>query len=73
MTARSCRSTSFPSSGSTVASVERYTIAFPCADDDQQQNFPPFTQMLKEVVEQIEVRTLVPRSSEETIMVHAPK
>jgi hypothetical protein len=38
--------------------VERYTIAFPCGDDDQRQNFPPFTQMLKEVVEQIEVRRL---------------
>ena len=40
-------------------SVERFTIAFPCADDDQKQNFPSFTQMLKEVVEQIEVQKLV--------------
>lgn len=38
--------------------VERLTIAFPCADDDQKQNFPPFTQMLREVLDQIEVRTL---------------
>jgi len=39
--------------------VERFTIAFPCGDDEQKQNFPPFTQMLKEVVEQIEVQKLV--------------
>jgi hypothetical protein len=39
-------------------SIERITIAFPCADDDQKQNYPPFTQMLREVVDQIEVRAL---------------
>jgi hypothetical protein len=38
--------------------VERLTIAFPCADDDQRQNFPPFAQMLREVVDQIEVARL---------------
>jgi hypothetical protein len=38
--------------------VERITIAFPCADDDQKQNFPPFAMMLREVVDQIEVRKL---------------
>jgi hypothetical protein len=38
--------------------VERLTIAFPCADDDQKQNFPSFASMLKEVVEQQEVRKL---------------
>jgi hypothetical protein len=38
--------------------VERLTIAFPCADDDQKQNFPPFATMLREVVDQIEVRKL---------------
>jgi hypothetical protein len=39
--------------------VETITISFPCADDDQKQNYPPFVQMLKEVVEQHEVRKLV--------------
>lgn len=39
-------------------SIERLTIAFPCADDDQKQNYPPFTQMLREVVDQIEVARL---------------
>jgi hypothetical protein len=38
--------------------VERLTIAFPCADDDQKQNFPPFATMLREVVDQIEVKRL---------------
>jgi len=39
-------------------SIERLTISFPCADDDQKQNYPPFVQMLREVVEQQEVRKL---------------
>ena len=39
--------------------VERITIAFPCADDDQKQNFPPFASMLREVVDQIEVKKLI--------------
>jgi hypothetical protein len=38
--------------------VERITIAFPCADDDQKQNFPSFATMLREVVDQQEVRKL---------------
>jgi hypothetical protein len=38
--------------------IERITIAFPCADDDQKQNFPSFASMLREVVDQIEVRKL---------------
>jgi len=38
--------------------VERITIAFPCADDDQRQNFPPFAQILREVIDQQEVRKL---------------
>jgi hypothetical protein len=38
--------------------VEKLVISFPCADDDQKQNYPPFTQMLKEVIEQQEVRKL---------------
>jgi hypothetical protein len=38
--------------------IDRITIAFPCADDDQKQNFPPFATMLREVVDQIEVRKL---------------
>jgi len=38
--------------------IDRITIAFPCADDDQKQNFPSFATMLREVVDQIEVRKL---------------
>jgi hypothetical protein len=38
--------------------IERITIAFPCADDDQKQNFPSFATMLREVVDQIEVKKL---------------
>jgi hypothetical protein len=38
--------------------VERLTVNFPCADDDQKQNYPPLVQMLREVVDQIEVRRL---------------
>jgi hypothetical protein len=38
--------------------VEKLTIAFPCADDEQRQNYPPFVQMLREVVGQQEVRKL---------------
>lgn len=39
--------------------LERLTIGFPCADNEQRQNFPPFAQMLREVVEQQEFRKLV--------------
>ena len=41
--------------------LERLTIGFPCADSEQRQNFPPFSQMLREVVDQQEVARLTTR------------
>jgi hypothetical protein len=41
--------------------LDRLTIAFPCGDNEQKQNFPPFSVMLREVVDQIEVKKLTTR------------
>ena len=38
--------------------LDKITIGFPCADSEQRQNYPPFGQMLREVVDQIEVKQL---------------